>query len=172
MLGGKKYKNLGVDWYNEVLTLEGFDPDDTKNEYLIQVGNMLEPFEAKEFLSQNNITSDSLKGKYVFIDFWGTGCRGCVATMPKLNEIYKKIDKMQVAFIGIAIDGPVALKKGIGKYQIQFPQIRSDSVNKLFEKYKVTGIPTSILLDREGRILDMNLSPEELEDKLKELLVH
>jgi hypothetical protein len=68
--------------------LEGSDPGDAQNEHIIQAGNMLEPFEAKEFLSQENITSNSLKGKYVFIDFWGTGCRGCV-------------------------DGPVALRKGI-----------------------------------------------------------
>jgi hypothetical protein len=40
----------------------------------------------------------------------------------------------------------------------------------LFEKYKITGIPTSILLDREGRILDMNLSPEELDERLNKLL--
>jgi thiol-disulfide isomerase/thioredoxin len=93
--------------------LEGSDPGDAQNEHIIQAGNMLEPFEAKEFLSQENITSNSLKGKYVFIDFWGTGCRGCVAAMPKLNEIYKKIDKTQVAFVGISDDGPVALRKGI-----------------------------------------------------------
>jgi thiol-disulfide isomerase/thioredoxin len=150
--------------------LEEFDPGDAQNEHIIQAGNMLEPFEAKEFLSHKNITSNSLKGKYVFIDFWGTWCRGCVAALPKLNEIYKEIDETQVAFVGIAADEPAELKKGISKYKIQWPQIRSDSVNKLIEKYKVTGFPASILLDREGRILDMNLSPEELDERLKKLL--
>ena len=171
LIGGEKYKNLGVDRYSEVLMLEGFDPGATQTEHIIQSGYVLKPFEAKEFSSGVDIASNSLKGKYVLIDFWGTWCQGCVVALPKLNKIYNQIDKTQVEFIGIAKDEPVRLKKGIIKYQIKWPQILSDSANKLIEKYKITGFPTSILLDREGKILDMNLSPEELEERLNKLLV-
>lgn len=170
MITGKKYKNLGVDWYNEVLVLEGVDPGAVQNQYIIQAGYMLEPFEGKEFSSGEIIASNALKGKYVFIDFWGTWCRGCVEALPQLNKIYNNIDKSKVEFVGIACEEAASLQRGIQKYNIKWPQVRSDSLNKLQEKYKITGFPTSILIDNNGEIIDMNLSPEELEERLNKLL--
>ena len=132
---------------------------------------MLEPFEAKEFSTGRNIALNSLKGKYVYIDFWGTWCRGCVAELPEIKKIYNKFDRSQVEFIGVAYDTPLNLKKAINKSNIRWPQILSDSVNKLIEKYKITGFPTSILLDKKGRIIQMNLRAGELEGKLNSLVV-
>lgn len=169
LVTGREYKNLGVNWYSERLVLEGFDPGAIENKHIIQTGYMLEPFEGKEFSSGKNITSNALRGKYVFVDFWGMGCRGCIMALPELNKIYSQIDHSQVEFIGVSDDEPTSLIKGIQKYHIQWPQILSDSVNRLFEKYKITGLPTGILLDKGGRIIDMNLSTDELEERLKQL---
>jgi len=171
LISTKKYKNLGVDWGNEVLSLEGVGSDSIQNQNVIQAGNILEPFEGQEFSTGKTIALNTLKGKYVYIDFWGTWCRGCVLELPEIKKIYNKFDRSQVEFVGIAYDTPLNLKKAITNSKLGWPQILSDSVNKLVEKYRITGFPTSILLDKEGRIIQMNLRPGELEEKLNTLVV-
>lgn len=168
VLNSRKFKHLGVDRYNDVLLLEGGTDSDYSN--IVQAGYQLDPFEATEFSSRLNIGLDGLKGKYVFLEFWGTWCRGCMLALPHLNRIYQKVDKSKVEFVGIVEDDSLRLAKGIRNHNIKWPQILANDSNKLIEKYKITGFPTSLLLDKEGKILAMNLSPNELEEKLSELL--
>ncbi|RZL44299.1 MAG: redoxin domain-containing protein, partial [Pedobacter sp.] len=74
-IGDKTYKHLGVDANKMTLNLEEVN---TKNEiYSKQIGYKAFPFSGKEVNSGEEITLQKYKGKYVFIDFWGTWCAGC-----------------------------------------------------------------------------------------------
>jgi thiol-disulfide isomerase/thioredoxin len=106
----------------------------------------------------------------VFIDFWGTWCKGCVEEIPTLKKIYQDIDKDKFEFISIAChDSPQKLKTFIDKEQIRWPQILSDDTNKIADLYGVRGFPTSVLINSQGMIIAKNLPPNILRDKLKEL---
>ena len=162
-----KYKNLGVDWYNQTLKLQGVPSD--KVEYILQEGYQFQDFEGKEFATGKRISTKNLRGKYVYIDFWWTGCKGCVEDMPKINELYRKIDKTKFAMIGIADEDAKRLMKAIEKYNIKWPQLSSGENGNLIKKYKVSGYPTSVLLDKTGKIIAMNLRSPELEKTIGKL---
>ncbi|SOD80491.1 peroxiredoxin family protein [Spirosoma fluviale] len=166
-LDGITYKNKGVDFYNNVLRL---DPVvDGKKEYALQVGYPFKPFAEQEFTSKRPIALADYKGKYVYVDFWGTWCQGCVEDIPNLKKLYAGLDKNRFEFIGIVQDSPERLTKFIQKRDVQWPQILSDKANKLVESYPFTSYPTSVLLDRNGIVLARDLRGNELRDKLKEL---
>ncbi len=163
------YKNKGIDVFNNWLELDPVDPT-TGKEYSLQVGYPFRPLAAKEFSTGKTITISDTKGKYVFIDFWGTWCKGCVEEIPTLKKIYQDIDKDKFEFISIAChDSPQKLKNFIDKEQIRWPQILSDDTNKIADLYGVRGFPTSVLINSQGMIIAKNLPPYILRDKLKEL---
>lgn len=167
ILGGTNYRNKGVDVFTNTLTLEPVDPD--RQEYSLQVGYPFRPFTATEFTTKKAISLANFKGKYVYVDFWHTGCKGCVLAMPSLKKTYHSIDKSRFEFVGIAADSPERLSRFIKKEKIAWPQILSDDANKLVEIYHVTGYPTSVLLDPNGIVIAKDLQGDQLQSKLSAL---
>ncbi|WP_373511193.1 TlpA family protein disulfide reductase [Persicitalea sp.] len=163
-----KYRNLGVNICHEVLELAGEYVE--KLGFGLQAGYTFRPFEAKLFDSEVPIASSDYKGKYLFVDFWGTWCKGCVLELPELQKIYEGVDKERVEFVSIAgVQSPVQLRKFLEKRPLAWPQIISDKDNKLVETYNITGYPTNVLVGPDGRVVARNLRGKALERKLAEL---
>ena len=167
VLGGINYKNKGVDVYTNTLRLEPVS-DETK-EYSLQVGYPFRPFAAQEFMTKRPIALADYKGKYVYVDFWGTWCKGCIQDIPSLKKMYQGLDKSRFEFISIAADSPGKLTNFIRKEKLTWPQILSDNTNKLVDTYSITGFPTSVLIDPDGIVIARDLRGDRLATKLKEL---
>ena len=162
------YRNKGVDLYHNALVLEGEEAD--ADEYSLQAGYRFKPFAATEFSTRKPIRLADYRGKYVFIDFWGTWCLGCVQELPHLQEVYEKVDKSKVEFIGIAGgQSPQQLTKFLKKRPLPWPQIVSDSSNQLVETYNISAYPTNVLVGPDGRVVAKNLHGDALMSKLSEL---
>ena len=166
-LGGVQYRNNGVDSFNNWLELEPVGKN--VKAYSTQIGHPLYPFAANEFTSGKRVSLDQYKGKYVYVDFWETGCQPCVEDMPALKQLYQRIDKKRIDFVGIVNDSPVRVSRFLKKHRLEWPQIRSDSVNKLIETYHITGYPTSVLIDPAGTVIARDLRSEGLSKKISEL---
>lgn len=164
-----KYRNLGVNMYHEVLQLGSEYAE--KLGYGLQTGYLFQPFKAKLFNSDVPISSLDYKGKYLFVDFWGTWCKPCVQEIPELQRIYEGVDKQRIEFVSIAggNQAPGQLTKFLKKRPLAWPQIISDDKNKLIETYKITSFPTNVLVGPDGRVVARNLHGEVLERKLVEL---
>ncbi len=118
-----------------------------------------------------------LKGKYVLVEFWGYWCGPCVGSMPVLIELHEKFADKGLAIVGVHmdIDGEVntaekldaklvKIKKQLWKgKEMPFPSalVPGTRVGSGDEKrpggaiaqYGIRGFPTTILIDRDGRIL-------------------
>jgi thiol-disulfide isomerase/thioredoxin len=164
-----KFRNLGIDLSTNRLVLNQEIGD--KKEYSLQQGYLFRPFEAKDFSTGAPISTDNYKGKYLFVDFWGTWCKGCVEQLPELKEIYRLSDKKPISFIGIAADKPENLARFLKNKPIQWPQILSDSVNKLVEIYDIQGYPTNVLVDPKGRVIRQNITLDELKEILLQISI-
>ena len=166
-IGGKKYTNKGIDLYHNWLELEGTTMASANN-YSLQVGTQFQPFLANDFITGKPVSLASLKGRYVYIDFWGTWCKGCVQELPHLKQLYKEIDHQQVEFVSIAChDSAERLQQFLSKNPLGWPQVLSDETNQLVEHYQVSGFPTSVLVDSRGTIVARNLHGLALANKLK-----
>ena len=168
LLDKVKYRNLGVNMYHETLQLEGEYAEELG--YALQVGYPFQPFKTKLFNSEVPVSSLDYKGRYLFIDFWGTWCKGCVMELPELQRIYQTVNKERIEFISIAGgQSPTLLEKFLKKRPLAWPQIISDNKNKLVETYNITGYPTSVLIGPDGKVVARNLRGEALEQKLAEV---
>ena len=97
------------------------------------------------------ISLEDLQGKVVLLDFWGTWCPPCVASVPALRDLYKKFSK-QAPFliIGVSSDSDEDKWRGFTtEHQMVWPQYldRDRRVQRLFG---VRAFPTYVLLDHEG----------------------
>src|SRR5262249_15446899 len=115
-----------------------------------------EPF-APEFSFTTNhgeaISLNELKGKVVLLDFWGTWCGPCVASVPSLRELNKKYGKeSSFVMISVSSDGQEEKWKDfIVKEKMIWPQYL-DRDRNVIRAFHVNVYPTYVLLDPEGLI--------------------
>ena len=111
----------------------------------------------------------SLRGKYVLIDFWASWCGPCLAEVPNVKEIYDKYHDRGFEIYGVSLDEKEDLwKNAIEKHGLNWLHVSSLQGWKCpaAARYNVTGIPRMYILDREGRIVAMDLRGEELKKKV------
>lgn len=97
------------------------------------------------------IALDDLRGKVVVLDFWGTWCPPCVASVPSLRRLHKKYGKdSSLVIIGISSDSDEAEWRDFTvKNQMVWPQYL-DSQRTVQRAFGVRAFPTYIVIDPEG----------------------
>ncbi len=103
-------------------------------------------------LDGQEITLSQLKGKVVLLDFWATWCGPCRESIPHLIQLYNDYQGKGLELIGMDVDkGDVeTVRKFVKSMDIPYPiVVASDDVAR---NYRVNGIPTTILIDKEGNI--------------------
>lgn len=106
------------------------------------------------------------KGKIVLIDFWATWCGPCVHEMPNVLKTYEKYHDKGFEIIGISLDkDKEKLVAFLKSNNVQWPQYFDGNgwQNKLAVQYGVHSIPSTYLLDREGKIIAKKLRGEALD---------
>ncbi|KXX71665.1 hypothetical protein AVL50_05170 [Flammeovirga sp. SJP92] len=116
------------------------------------------------------IALESFRGKYVMIDFWASWCRPCRMENPNVLKAYTKYKDKGFEVYGVSIDRDAEAWKGaIAQDHISWTQVL-DADGEVARQYGVEGIPFTLLLDQEGKIIAKNLRGDALEKKLEELL--
>lgn len=119
------------------------------------------------------IALSSLKGKVVLIDFWASWCGPCRKEMPNVVAAYAKFKKKGFEIFGVSLDKErERWVEAIAKDGITWPQVSDlkQWQSEVVSLYNIQGIPYTVLLDKDGKILAKNLRGEELEKKLAEVL--
>jgi len=93
-----------------------------------------------------------LKGQVVMINFWATWCGPCRQEMPLLEQLQKKYEPLGFTLLGVNVEpdsaAAAAWLKGVS---VTFP-ILYDTRNSVAESFGVQGMPSSVFVDREGRV--------------------
>jgi len=115
------------------------------------------------------------KRSYVLLDFWASWCVPCRANNPHMIGLYKKYKDKGLEVIGVSIDSKESnWKKAISDDKIDLWKhiiTRSEGPNNLPTKYAINGIPTLILIDKNGIVAGRYLgNGEENQKKLDEKL--
>lgn len=109
----------------------------------------------------NEYSLSDFAGKLVYIDFWASWCGPCRAEIPfllKLKDAYK--DK-PVAFVAISIDDDIdAWKKMVAEKELKGYQLHAEKAwsSDVAKKYQIKGVPTFVLIDGNGKIIEYNVA--------------
>ena len=117
--------------------------------------------------------SDVLKkNKYVFVDFWASWCGPCRIEFPFIQKAYTRYKDKGFEVFGISVDEnkkawiTASEEEGIEWLNVIVPK---DKINEVRLQYNVELVPSSFLLDKQGKIIARDLRREELYKKLDKL---
>jgi peroxiredoxin len=146
--------------------------EDIARSALLKPGTVL-PDWKQEALDGSMFSFYSLKAEYILLEFWGSSCYPCRLANPGLKKIYEAYHPKGFDIVGISLDvKKKAWKNAVEKDQLPWTQVSDlkGSKNALASAYRVNGIPFNILVNKNHEIIAVNLQPQQLADKLKELL--
>ena len=145
----------------------------------IEIGNIAPGIELPT-VDGESFNLSQLKGKVVLVNFWASWCKPCRKKSPALLEIF---DKYNSSDFKDGEKGFEILNVSLDKNQTAWENsIKKDSIERLLnvgdmtgwkcaaaQAYNIRKIPSSVLLDGNGEIIAINLSPQNLKKKLKRM---
>ncbi|MES2617226.1 MAG: TlpA disulfide reductase family protein [Bacteroidota bacterium] len=120
----------------------------------------------------DSLKLSDLRGKVVLIDFWASWCRPCINEFPNVKRVYSRFSEKGFEILGVSLDKEESAWKnsiislGLGWKHVSDLKYWGSAPAKM---YKISSIPSTILIDKDGKIIAKNLRGEELERKLEEL---
>lgn len=107
-------------------------------------------------LDGETLRLQSLRAKGpVLLDFWATWCKPCVTSLPEVDALSREFGPRGLSVVGISIDGPrneSRLRPFVTRLKLGYP-IGLDEDGRLQQTYRVTAVPTAILVDTAGVIV-------------------
>lgn len=122
-------------------------------------------------MSGKNLKLSEYRGQVVMINFWASWCAPCRQEMPLLEGLYKKYRPLGFTLLGVNVEEDSSKASTLLRnIRVSFP-ILFDNKNKVSKLYKVSAMPTTVILDRDGnmRYLHKGYKPGYEQDYQKQL---
>ena len=137
-------------------------------------GKKILDFRLKSINGQKYYTIRDFEGEVVFLNLWGSWCRGCKKEMPEFFRLQKEYEDKKFKIVTVNIDGKKRnirkfLRKIEKKTDIKTPfLVLYDMHKNVARRYKVRAMPSSYLIDKNG-IVRLIVIGSLYEDDIKEL---
>lgn len=157
-------------------TISASDGNDDSAQYdsqLVQPGTEAADFTITNAQYPQGVKLSSFRGRYVVLDFWASWCPDCRKDVPAMVALHEKYAPKGVEFVGISFDTDSARwQKFVADNAMNWTQYSElkkwKKETHIDQLYKVNWIPTTYLIDKEGKIVlgtvDINKLAKALED--------
>jgi len=117
----------------------------------IDIGKLAPDFEL-QYLDGQTFSLSSAQGKPVLLNFWATWCGPCRSEMPLLQQIYEEYSSQGLVFVAVDIgENAAQVEKFMQNNSLTIP-VLLDTRAKVATTYNVSGIPTTLFIDKDGII--------------------
>jgi thiol-disulfide isomerase/thioredoxin len=120
-----------------------------------------------------SVAVERLQGAPVLVHYWATWCEPCKVDIAKIRELYSKYGPQKFRVVGITLDSDKdELSAYLAGKPMPWPQLHESGGldGRLAEELGVLTLPTMLLLDADGKVVDRNLVITDLERKLEALI--
>jgi cytochrome c biogenesis protein CcmG/thiol:disulfide interchange protein DsbE len=124
---------------------------------------------------EGTVSLDKLQGKVVYLDFWASWCTPCRKSFPWMNAMQSKYKDKGFVVVAVNLDkSKNKAQEFLNEFDRSFV-VAFDPEGKTAERYKVMGMPSSYLIDRNGQIHLSHIGfresdTDKLENKIRALL--
>ncbi|OIJ10444.1 hypothetical protein BKP37_18065 [Anaerobacillus alkalilacustris] len=126
------------------------------NQQGVYKGNIAEDFQLLNSVGEKVSLSD-FRGKKVIINFFATWCSPCQEEMPTLVQLDKEINDEKLVLLGINVTKEERnvddVRRFLNHYEVQY-EVLYDGDGKVMKDYHLIGIPTTIFIDENGKIVE------------------
>jgi len=122
-------------------------------------------------LDGETVSTDSLRGKVLYVDFWASWCGPCKVSFPDMHALQEEFSEEQLQVIAVSVDtNPEDARRFVNRFEPNF-LVLSDPEGAIAERFNIPAMPTSFLIDQDGNIRHMHkgYKPGDI-DKLKPLI--
>lgn len=127
-------------------------------------------FTAKTFAG-DNIRLQEQRGNVVMLNFWASWCGPCRKEMPLLETLQKKYQRMGFVLLGVNVDeDSAAAQRFLKDVDTTFPMLQ-DNKGDISKLYNVDAMPTSIFIDREGKLRSVHRGYKTGDEKAYEKII-
>jgi thiol-disulfide isomerase/thioredoxin len=111
-------------------------------------------------------TAADVRGRVTLIDFWASWCAPCLTELPYLKQARARYPRQELEIIGVSFDvsDRRSFVSWINRHAVTWPQVFDGRGRRgpVARHFGVSAVPTSLLIDAEGRIVARNLRGERL----------
>lgn len=150
----------------------------------LDIGSRAPDYQARS-LGGDTVSLSSFAGDVVVLNVWATWCRPCVIEMPALQRLHEELGDQGLRVVAVSVDAPQGVVGPFGEPGgdvIEFVEnlgltftVLHDPSGGIESRYQVNGLPTTYVIDREGRIQRKVLGAREwdeppLADQIRQLV--
>ena len=131
-----------------------------------EIPKPISPLLFEDFLG-NEISLNNYQGKLVIVNFWATWCAPCKKEMPSLDRLYQDNNFKNLQVFAVNMERPNVLKtkKFFTNLNIQKLEIFFDPNLNFVKEFKLRGVPTTILINKNGEEFARIIGEANFQDK-------
>ena len=136
----------------------------------MQIGETAPPFTLTTFDGQI-ISSEDLRGKVIVLNIWASWCKPCEQEAADLESAWRDYQPGgDVIFLGVAwTDTDKKSLEYLQKFEITYPN-GPDLGTRIYQAFRATGVPETYVIDRNGILVDVKISPFESVAEIKRVV--
>lgn len=121
--------------------------------YAVKKGDIAPAFSVEDINSGQQISLEQFKGKLVYLDFWASWCPPCLKSFPFMEQLKQKYSERGLVVVAISLDQKREAAMGfLNRIETSFI-IGHNSSGSVAKNYDVMAMPSSYLIDRDGKII-------------------